>query len=109
LIQIFLDLLFGDLTQTQNPYLVARLDSDIPAFRGLFSAILNQVYIGTSPYIRPWSFFCKRVAKQINGDNQWYREKAVIRPRQEDGDDLNVAHIIRLKCRTYYKRVFDSS
>jgi hypothetical protein len=24
------DLLFGDLTQTQNPYLVARLDSDIP-------------------------------------------------------------------------------
>jgi len=89
------DLMFGDITQTQNSYLVNNLDSDIPAFRGLMSFILNRVYIGTGTYLKPWSFFCKRVCKQISGDDQWYREKAVIRPATDDGDDLNPAHIIR--------------
>ena len=89
------DLMFGDITQAQNDYLIARHDSNIPAFRGLFSAILKQVYIGTSPYLKPWSFFLKRVCLQISGDRQWYWEKAVIRPREEAGDDLNAAHIIR--------------
>lgn len=119
------DLMFGDITQDQNIYLKdgvpgytmgddwfielvrillfgqpkssswAGLGDDIPAFRGLFSAILNQVYIGTSPYLKPWSFFLKRVCKQISGDIQWYKEKAVIRPREEAGDDLNAIHIIR--------------
>ncbi|KKK85417.1 hypothetical protein LCGC14_2773510, partial [marine sediment metagenome] len=89
------DLMFGDITQDQNNYLKVRLDDDIPAFRGVFSAVLNQVYIGTSPYLKPWSFFLKRCNKQISGDDQWYREKAVIRPRAASGDDLNAIHIIR--------------
>ena len=91
----YVDVLFGDTAQTQNSYLVGKLGSAITAFRGLMSFVLKQVYVGTSPYIKPWSFFCKRVGKQISGDNQWYREKAVIHPRDEDGDDLNAAHIIR--------------
>lgn len=89
------DLMFGKIDQTQNDYLKARLDSDIPAFRGLFSAVLNQVYIGTSAYLKPWSFFLKRCNKQISGSDQWYSEKSVLRPREESGDDLNAIHIIR--------------
>lgn len=89
------DLMFGAITQSQNSYLVARLDNDIPAYRGLWSAVLNQVYIGTSTYLKPWSFFLKRVANQISGDVQWYANKAVIRLGEEAGDDLNAIHIIR--------------
>lgn len=94
-VQGTVDFMFGDSTQSQNSYLVGRLGSDIPAFRGLFSAILRRVYIGTSGYIKPWSFFLKRVTKQVSGADQWYKEKAVIRPREESGDDLNAIHIIR--------------
>jgi len=90
-----IDLMFGDPTQLQNDYLKARLDSDIPAYRGLWSAILKRVYIGMSGYLKPWSFYLKRCCKQISGDDQWYIEKAVIRPREEAGDDLNAIHIIR--------------
>jgi len=89
------DLMFGAADQMQNSYLTARLDTDIPAFRGLWGAVLNQVYIGTSPYLKPWSFLLKRVSKQISGEVQWYKEKAVLRPREVAGDDLNAAHIIR--------------
>ncbi len=94
-IQGYVDFMFGATTQLQNSYLTARLDSDIPAYRGLWSAVLRQVYLGTSPYLKPLSFFLKRCATQISGDVQWYKEKAVIRPRGDAGDDLNPAHIIR--------------
>lgn len=90
-----IDLMFGTSDQTQNDYLIERLDANIPAYRGVFGAVLNQVYIGTSSYLKPWSFLCKRVCKQIDGTDQWYKEKAVIRPREVDGDDLNAIHILR--------------
>jgi hypothetical protein len=86
---------FGDITQSQDSYLLARLGNDIPAFRGVFAAVLRQVYLGTTPYLKPWSFLCKRVSRLVNGDDQWYRNKAVINPRASNGDDLNGIHIIR--------------
>ena len=89
------DLLFGASDQAQNGYLTSKIDSDIPAYRGLTSMVLRQVYMGTSPYLKPWSFLCKRTNKLISGDAQWYPEKAVINPREAYGDDLNPAHIIR--------------
>ncbi len=89
------DLLFGASDQAQNSYLAARLGSAITAFRGLTSFVLRQVYVGTSPYIKPWAFFCKRVGTQISGLDQWYKEKAILNPRAESGDDLNAIHIIR--------------
>lgn len=89
------DLLFGATDQEQNSYLVARLGSAITAFRGLMSFVLRQVYVGTSPYIKPWAFFCKRINTQVSGLDQWYKEKAVLNPRKVSGDDLNAAHIIR--------------
>ncbi len=91
-----IDLLFGASDQIQNPYLVSKLsDVNLPAFRGSMGFVLNQVYAGTSPYIKPWSFFCRRLLKQVSGDDQWYIEKAVINPGTASGDDLNPVHIIR--------------
>ncbi len=89
------DILFGASDQGQNPYLLSRLDHDLPAFRGSTGFVLNQVYIGTSPYPKSWSFFWRRVLTQVSGVAQWNITKAVIDPGGESGDDLNPAHIIR--------------
>lgn len=89
------DLLFGASDQTRNPYLVTNLDANIPAFRGSMGFVLNQVYVGTSPYIKPWAFFCRRLLTQVSGDVQWNITKAIISAGEESGDDLNPAHIIR--------------
>ncbi|KKK73980.1 hypothetical protein LCGC14_2888370, partial [marine sediment metagenome] len=47
-----------------DSYLYNNLNGDtpvpIPAFRGLLGIVLNQVRIGTSPYLKPWSFLGKR-------------------------------------------------
>jgi hypothetical protein len=89
------DLLFGASDQAQNKYLASELDTNIPAFRGSTSIVLKQVYLGTSPYLKPWAFFCRRLLKQVSGDDQWYVGKAVINPGISTGDDLNAIHIIR--------------
>ena len=94
------DFAYGGSSQAVNDYLAEQLNPDtewdsgqlaarIPAFRGLVGIILRQVYIGTSPYIKPWSFLCKRTDILQDGSAQWYIAKAEI-----DGD-LNPAHIIR--------------
>ena len=88
-----LDLLFGDSAQARNSYLQSECDSNIPAFRGVTSVVHKKVYVGNSPYLKPWSYLCRRISTQVSGDAQWYPEKAHIRPGS--GNDLNAAHIIR--------------
>lgn len=86
------DLLYGESTQAKNLYLISKLDpinERIPAFRGLVSAILNHVYIGTSAYLKPWGFLCKRTDILQDGSQQWYPAKSDI------SGDMNPAHIIR--------------
>lgn len=86
------DIAYGAASQTKNSYLASILDSVngyIPAFRGLVSVILKCVRVGTSPYIKQWSFLAKRTSILNDGSVQWYAAKADI-----DGD-LNPAHIIR--------------
>ncbi len=84
---------YGEATQAINTYLYNKLNGDtpapIPAFRGLVGIVLNQVRIGTSPYLKPWSFLGKRTDTLQDGSAQWYPAKSDI-----DGD-LNPAHIIR--------------
>ena len=46
------DIEMGRPTQGRNGYLQARLGSDIPAFRGVVSAVLRQVYVGLNPYLK---------------------------------------------------------
>ncbi len=83
------DLEYGGASQTANSYLTSKLGADVPGFRGLVGAILRQVRVGTSPYLKPWSFLTKRTAVLTDGGPQWYPAKAEIE------GDLNPAHIIR--------------
>ena len=84
-----IDILMGESTQAKNSYLQSMLGTTIPAFRGVVSAVLNQVYVGLNPYLKPWSFRAQRIHKTTNGNTQWYDAKAQI------GSDMNPAHIIR--------------
>lgn len=63
-IQGYVDVAFGEATQTANPYLAARLGADrTPGYRGVLSFILRQVYVAAmNPYIKPWSFYVRRTA-----------------------------------------------
>lgn len=84
------DVLMGEAGQGQNDYLVSRLGSLVPAFRGVLSLVLRQVQLSAmNPYIKPWGVECTRTRRQSDGSPQWYSEKADI------GCDMNPAHLIR--------------
>lgn len=74
------DIAMGTQTQLQNTYLQSQLGTDIPAYRGVACAILNQCYMGNNPYLKPWSFRAQRVYTTTNGEPQWYFSKAGIVP-----------------------------
>ena len=78
----------GASTQPKNAYLQSKLGLDIPAFRGVLGVVLQQVYIGLNPYIKPWAFRVKRILNRTDGTPQWYPAKAAI------GNNMNAAHII---------------
>ncbi len=84
-----IDVMMGESTQVKNTYLQSMLGSSIPAFKGVVSAVLNQVYVGLNPYLKPWAFRAQRIHKTTGGAVQWYDAKAQI------GNDMNPAHIIR--------------
>ena len=70
----------GRNDQTPNSYLVSKLGSLVPAFRGVVGIVLRQVYIGLNPYLKNWDFRVQRVHKRFDGQVQWYDEKAEILP-----------------------------
>lgn len=79
------DVLMGGPTQVKNPYLIAKLGAIIPAFRGVLSFVLKQVYIcAMSPYPKPWAFEVKRIPAKA-----WYLAKADI-----NSGSANPIHII---------------
>ncbi|WP_292330768.1 phage tail protein, partial [Mesorhizobium sp.] len=77
-IQGDIDVCMGAPDQPRNDYLQAKLGEKISAFRGLFTVVLRQVYLGTSNYIKPWEYRVQRILKKSDGSAQWYPEKAVI-------------------------------
>lgn len=83
------DIDMGGDTQTPNSYLVSKLGSMVPGFRGVVSAVFRQVYLGMNPYLKRPSFWGQRIMVRQNGIAQWYIAKAAI------GQDMNPAHIIR--------------
>ncbi|ARB11093.1 structural protein [Pseudomonas phage JG012] len=83
------DIDMGSDTQTPNSYLVSKLGSMVPGFRGVVSAVFRQVYLGMNPYLKRPSFWGQRILVRQNGIAQWYIAKAAI------GQDMNPAHIIR--------------
>lgn len=84
------DVCMGAPTQLQNDYLVAKVDPNISAFRGIVTIVLRQVYLGTSNYIKPWEFRLQRILKKSDGSDQWYPEKAKIQAEATSADDLAI-------------------
>ena len=83
------DIDMGGPLQGRNAYLQGRLGADIPAYRGVLGAILNQVYVGLNPYLKRWAFWASRIHVRQDGIAQWYDAKAEI------NGDMNPAHILR--------------
>jgi hypothetical protein len=69
---------FGGPAQTVNTYLQSKQEDDIPAYRGVASAVLNQVYLGTNPYLKPWEFRAQRIHTSTRGAVQWYDDKSEV-------------------------------
>lgn len=74
---------YGGPAQGQNDYLVSKLGADIPAFRGVTTAVLRQCYMGNNPYLKPWAFRGERIHTRQDGIAQWYDERAQIDSIQE--------------------------
>jgi len=83
------DIEFGDVTQTVNPYLASAVGGLLPAFKGVFALVLKQVYVGLHSYMKPWSIWATRTLTKSDGSEQWYVEAADI------NGSANPAHIIR--------------
>ena len=80
------DVLMGGPDQVQNDYLAARMNGDVPGYRGLCSLVLRQVYLGINPYLKPWAVRVTRVLTGEAGSVQWYPEKATIVPEAKISD-----------------------
>lgn len=102
------DFEFGAPTQLQNPYLISKLGSDVPAFRGVTCAVFrsSDLSIGNSfrspttggyisamnPYPKPWAF----EVTDIPGGS-FNPTKQLINPEDVDGviiGSANGVHII---------------
>lgn len=78
----------GESTQQKNSYLVSKLGSVIPAFRGICALVTSGYITANTTYIKPWAVTLKRIKKGWKNNTVWYEEKANI------GIDMNPAHII---------------
>ena len=55
-VQGYVDIMFGEPNQPQNAYLQEKLGAEIPAFRGVLSAVFNQCYLTSmTPYPKAMS------------------------------------------------------
>jgi hypothetical protein len=77
-IQGAMDFEVGSLTQTQNGYLLSKLGSLVPAFRGVAGVVLRHMYMGLNPYLKTWSFRLSRIHTRQKGLAQWYDAKSAI-------------------------------
>ena len=68
----YLSLAFGEPTQAPNPYLQGQLGADIPAYRGVLSAIWEGGRLAAmNPYIKKWEFVVSRASPEIPGGGAW--------------------------------------
>ncbi|WP_288094358.1 phage tail protein, partial [Thiomonas sp.] len=67
------DVALGESTLAPNDYLVAKIGAPQPAYRGVFSLIGRQLFIGSNnPYAKPWWVRVRRAPKG------WYTTAASI-------------------------------
>lgn len=99
-----IDVLSGHAGQGRNDYLMSRLGSSIPAFRGVLSLVARKIlFAANNPYIKPWAV---RVRRFTAGwfDAPWMDWNAEVRTWDEDeGREISVgmnpAHIL-VQCLT---------
>lgn len=72
-----LEFYFGSPTQASDAYLSSQFGATAPAYHGLCYAVLRNMYVGTSQYIKNWAFILRRCPnglsltggkENINGD-----------------------------------------
>lgn len=97
-----LDFMTGHGSQLPNDYLVSKLGSLVPAFRGVVSVVLRQMYLSMNPYLKTWGFTVQRIHVQQDGSPQWQDAYAQIDVTVYDAEGepvslaaMNPAHIIR--------------
>lgn len=54
------DIFLGSTTQNASGYLASKFGGTAPAYRGICYAVLNQLYLGTSNYIKNWAWIVQR-------------------------------------------------
>ena len=99
-----IDVLSGHAGQGRNDYLMSRLGSSIPAFRGVLSLVARKIlFAANNPYIKPWAV---RVRRFTAGwfDAPWMEWNAEVRTWDEDEGleisvGMNPAHIL-VQCLT---------
>lgn len=92
-----LGILMGGPEQVADPYLSKMFGPFTPAFRGVLSLVLKQMYIGVNPYLKNWAALVVRAPfSPVSESNaiMWLPELAsIIAP---DGYvDINPAHLLR--------------
>ncbi len=99
-----IDVLPGGATQGRNDYLMARLGSAIPAFRGVLSLVARKIlFAANNPYIKPWAVRVRRFTAGWH-DAPWNEWNAEVRTWDDDiGQEVSVgmnpAHIL-VQCLT---------
>lgn len=84
-VQGYVDVMLGGDSQGQNAYLVSKLGSDVPAYRGVLSIVAKQCYVSAlNPYIKPWWAKVRRIPAK-----NWYSSYATI-----SGGYANPVHIL---------------
>lgn len=68
------EVMFGKSDQGPSAYLSSQVPGGLPNFRGVVSVVLNQMYLGTSSYLKNWSYRATRVYTW----DRWYDAKAPI-------------------------------
>ena len=85
-----IDILHGSLSQGPNSYLVEQ-NGEQPTYRGVLSVVLKHMYVGTSTYLKKWSFLVS---------NYHYKNVLYTSSIHRVGEfDMNPAMII-LECLT---------
>ena len=99
-----IDVLAGGAGQGRNDYLVSRLGSAIPAFRGVLSLVARKIlFAANNPYIKPWAVRVRRFTAGWFGQ-AWMEWNAEVRvwdeiEAQEISVGMNPAHIL-VQCLT---------
>lgn len=95
------DLLDGAADQGPNDYLETAIGTVQPAYRGVSSAVLRQLYIGNNPYLKDWGIrgqFIEAVEPAYNGGTQWYPEAAKILQRRIEDQTRRERTYIAIDC-----------